>query len=137
METTPFIKAAAGVYRTSLGSLAVLLTVSAALAIGDLAMGGATLAGGMIAWLPHLYMTARVFGISRRGVRPVTAGGLLAAEAVKLMLTGVLFAAAFIWLDARYAPQLFLGFGLMLVANLVGVALATRQIDRTTTSKAK
>ena len=110
MEATPLIKAAAGVYRTSLGSLAVLLTLSALLALRDFSAGLACAAGGGVALLPHLYMTARVFGISRHGVRPVTLGSLMVAEAVKLTLTGVLFAAAFIWMDPRYAGWLFLGW---------------------------
>lgn len=130
MEATPLITAAAGVYRTSLGSLAVLLTLSALLAISDVSMGLACAGGGLIALLPHLYMTARVFGISRKGVRPVTMGSLLAAEAVKLTLTGVMFGAAFIWMDPRYAGWLFLGFGVTLVANLAGVAKVVRRLDQ-------
>ncbi|MEM9531582.1 MAG: ATP synthase subunit I [Pseudomonadota bacterium] len=131
------MRAASRVYRASLGSLAFLLLLSAAVAgfrsPGD---GLATLTGGLIAWLPHLLMTSKVFGITRKGVQPVTLGGLMRAEALKLGLTAALFALAFFWLPASTAPWLFAGFIATLLANLLSVGKVMASMDAERAAKA-
>ncbi len=134
LEATSYMRAASSAYRVSLRILALLVVLSAAI-YGWIqpTAGWATLAGGLIAWLPHLLMVSKVFGITRRGVKPVTLTGLMLAEAMKLVFTGILFGLAFYWMPADmnriWTPWLFGGFIITLAANLIGLGLMVARMD--------
>ncbi|MFK7956937.1 MAG: ATP synthase subunit I [Lysobacterales bacterium] len=134
MEATAYTRAASSAYRASLKTLALLVVLSVAI-YGWIqpAAGWATLAGGLIAWLPHLLMVSKVFGVTRRGVKPVTLTGLMLAEAMKLVFTGILFGLAFYWMPADLSRigtlWLFAGFILTLASNLVGLGLMVSKMD--------
>lgn len=130
MNSNPQIRAAAKAYRFSLIALLVALATAGltALQAGQTAALAALL-GGLIVWLPQLLMIGKVFGVSRRGIKPVTMGALLSAEAIKLILVAALFVIALRALPANNIPHLFLGFIATLAANLVGLSLLSRSID--------
>ncbi len=134
VQATPYLRAASSAYRASLRTLALLVVLSAAIyGWNQPSAGWATLAGGLIAWLPHLLMVSKVFGVTRRGVKPVTLTGLMLAEAMKLVFTGVLFGLAFYWMPAELRRigtlWLFAGFILTLAANLIGLGLMVSKMD--------
>lgn len=137
MDTTLHLQAAAKAYRTSVASLGVVIVFSALLLpIGTGAALAAAL-GGMVAWLPHVYMIAKVFGVTRGGVKAVNLSGLLAAEALKFLFTVGLFVLAFSLTATEHAGQLLIGFLVALAANLVASAITSRQLDRHWTKTAK
>ncbi|MEM7705623.1 MAG: ATP synthase subunit I [Pseudomonadota bacterium] len=142
MEAAPYLRAASSAYRASLRTLALLIVLSAAV-YGWIqpAAGWAALAGGLIAWLPHLLMISRVYGITRRGVKPVTLAGLMRAEGMKLGLTMILFALAFYWMPTDLisvtVPWLFGGFILMLAANLIALGVTLAKMDAETVAELK
>lgn len=130
MDSALHLQAAAKAYRTSVASLGVVIVFSVLLLpIGTGAAVAAAL-GGLVAWLPHVYMIGKVFGVGRGGVKPVNLGGLLAAEALKFLFTAGLFALAFALVATEHAAQLLIGFLVALAANLVGSAVTSRQLDR-------
>ncbi len=127
---TPVLQAAASAYKISLGSLAVIVILGLTMLTFGRWPAMAAALGGLVAWLPHMYVIGKFFGVSRRGVKPVTMAGLLGAELSKLFLTAALFALAFAWVPKEHAGYLFAGFIPTMIANLVGLALLTRKLDK-------
>jgi len=131
LNLNPQIEAAAKAYRFSLIALLVALATAGVTALHQGQVAGlAALLGGLIVWLPQLLMVGKVFGVNRRGVKPVTMGALLGAEAIKLILVAALFVIALKALPAVNVPHLFVGFVITLAANLVGLSLLSRAIDK-------
>lgn len=130
VDSALHLQVAARAYRTSFASLGVIIVFSALLLSVSTAAGIAAGLGGLVAWLPHVYMIGKVFGLSRRGVKAVNLGGLLAAEGIKFMLTAGLFVIAFGLVKADHAAYLLIGFIVAVVANLAASAALSRQLDK-------
>ena len=68
------------------------------------------LAGGMIALVANGFFAARVFGPYRAQQPERMVGSFYGAELGKLILTGLMFAGAFLWIRPLSAASLFGGF---------------------------
>lgn len=109
-----------GLWLLSIGALAVMTAVAAAISGWHACMG--ILAGGGVSLIPTFLVVGR-FRAWRRSARELTLGRMLAWQAGKWFLTAVLFAAVFI--GYREVPVLWL-FGGFIVTQLAAMAALAR-----------
>jgi ATP synthase protein I len=78
-----------------------LAGAAAALALGGVRAGYSGLVGGVIGVLPTVYLAMRMFGAGGGHTPERMVRTIVAAEALKILLTGALFAIAFMLLDVN------------------------------------
>ncbi len=86
--------------------------------------------GALIAYLGQLYLTVLTFRISARQEPQRAVQNFYRGVAGRLALVTLLFAAAFYRLAWLEAPALFLGFGVILVAQIMGSARLATELGR-------
>lgn len=105
-------------------SLVMVLLTLALLLVNPVA-AYSSLFGGLAVYVPGLVFTLLLVG-KIGGESAAFLGTAALAEFAKLVLTGLLCAAAFIWVKPLAAGYFFLGMISVLIASWAGLALAFR-----------
>lgn len=103
----------------------LLAAVVLYVALGKVA-GYSGLAGGMIAWLPNLYLARKAFRYSGARSAQLIVRSFYAGEAGKLILTAVLFALLFAGVKPLNVPAVFGVFVLTQLVNWFAPLLMKR-----------
>lgn len=104
------------VYRTLAIQLGVTLIAAAgSLVIADFKAAYSALIGGGINLLGTAYFALRVFSVKPGSTAKQMARAFYRGEVVKLLLTGLLFAGVFLWLEVSFLP-LFLAYSATMLA---------------------
>lgn len=107
-------------------SLVLVALAVMAILVLDRSVAWSTTVGATIAYLAQLYLTLQTFRVDAAVAPHLAVRAFYRGVAGRLTIVTVLFAAAFLYLPWLRAPALFLGFGIMLIAQLIGSArLAT------------
>lgn len=107
-------------------SLVLVALTGLAVLVLDRSVAWSTTVGATIAYLAQLYLTLQTFRVDAAESPGLAVRAFYRGVAGRLTIVTVLFAAAFLYLPWLRAPALFLGFGIMLITQLIGSAqLAT------------
>ena len=108
-------------------SLVLVALVLLAILVLNRSVAWSTTVGATIAYLAQLYLTLQTFRVDAAKAPHLAVRAFYRGVAGRFTLVTVLFAAVFLYLPWLEAPALFLGFGVKLVAQLLGSAqLATK-----------
>jgi ATP synthase protein I len=108
-----------------LGTLGLALV----LLIAGVVEAYSALLGGLICVIPNAYLAGRLFMKSGAGDSRVFLRAAFTGEALKLVLTGVLFALVFIYIKPLNVLALFAGFIMTICIQWIGLIFIGR--DRT------
>ena len=97
--------------------LGTLLAISALWLLAGLTAAYSALIGGLIYWLPNAWFARRAFKIQGAGAMRDVFAQIMSGEIAKLLLTAVLFAAAFIAVEPIHVAALFFTYCLMLFSH--------------------
>ena len=95
--------------------LVTLVVASAGLLMADVRAAGSALLGGAINVTATLVFAFRVFSAGPGSTAREVARAFYVGEAVKLLLTALLFTAVFIWLEVAWLP-LFIAYAATMLA---------------------
>ncbi len=95
--------------------LVTLVVATATLVIADARAAGSALLGGLINVIATLFFAYRVFSAGPGSTAREIARAFYLGEAVKLLLTGLLFTAVFIWVEVAWLP-LFIAYAATMLA---------------------
>lgn len=111
-------------------SLVLAAIVLLAALVLDRSVAWSTMVGASIAFLAQLYLTLQTFRVDAAESPHLAVRAFYRGVAGRLTIVTVLFAAAFLYLPWIKAPTLFLGFGVMLIAQLIGSARLATELAR-------
>ena len=100
--------------------MATLVTISLLWTLESRLAGYSALLGGLIFAMPNAYFARRVYRYEGARQTHLVVGNMFRAEAVKLALIAVFFAAVFILIEPVHVPALLFTFAVMVV---IGTAL--------------
>lgn len=95
----------------------LLLLISGGFFLDTWVSAYSALVGGLIFYVPHCYFTLKFFRERKSGNSERVLQVMWMAELNKLVLTGALFAAAFVTLEPLNATALLLTFAVMVMSN--------------------
>ncbi len=105
----------------------IALVAAVSLSVGGWADARSALLGGLVGFIPNVYFAAKVGRANRSGTAQDIIRVFYAGEAVKLVLTALLFIAVFQLPDLRYGP-LFGGFIAVLAVFWFALLVLNREI---------
>lgn len=114
----------AGIFIAQCG---LLLLVSVCLMAFDMVVARSLGLGGAISLLPNAWFARQAFRYRGASRAALVVGSLYRAEALKFVITALMFAVVFAGVAPLSAPALFAGFVIMTVANGVGAWYMARQ----------
>lgn len=111
-------------------SLVLVALALLAILVLDRSVAWSTMVGASIAFLAQLYLTLQTFRVDAAIAPHLAVRAFYRGVAGRLTIVTVLFAAAFLYLPWVKAPALFLGFGVMLITQLIGSARLATELAR-------
>ncbi len=122
----------AAAYRLAGIQLALTFVIaSLLLAFNGFEPAFSALLGGVAYILPNAWFICFAFGDSGQATPRMVLRRFYLGEAGKLILTGLIFAACFVWIKPLHVIALFATFMVMIVVNLAGTALMnTQQVNK-------
>ena len=111
-------------------SLAVVALAFLAILALDRSAAWSICVGAMIAYLAQLYLALQTFRVDAAQAPHLAVRAFYRGVAGRLTLVTVLFALAFLYLPWLKVPALFLGFGVILITQLIGSARLATELSQ-------
>lgn len=108
--------------RIAITQLIVLVIIVVVVSLVDVTAAYSILIGGVIQIGPHAYFTRFAFRYLGARQAPEILRAIHKGEAGKLLLTAVLFALAFSFVEPLHLPGLFLSYGVMIIVQWFSAA---------------
>jgi ATP synthase protein I len=103
--------------RIAITQLIVLVIIVVVVSLVDVTAAYSILIGGVIQIGPHAYFTRFAFRYLGARQAPEILRAIHKGETGKLLLTAVLFALAFSFVEPLHLPGLFLSYGVMIIVQ--------------------